>query len=199
MHQHLVHHHLEEQRGDQGEKLEGERHQDDLAQQLAVFDQRRDEPGEIESGQFAGERGAGGEEDELTAPAGAELVEGEKLRPLGPRIVDEHPLAFGAGEDEEAPLQIRGQRRQRRVREPPAIRAHVPGLEPQVFGREQNLGNAERPSGLFEVVSQLAGVGGHAVEAGEHDQARQAGIHALRGRLPGRRASLKPHVPPFSS
>jgi hypothetical protein len=65
VHQHLVHHHLEEQRADQGEQLQQEADQQHLAQQLAVFDQAGDEPGEVKLGQFTGQAGAAGDQDQL--------------------------------------------------------------------------------------------------------------------------------------
>ncbi len=48
VHQHLVHHHLEEQRRNQREEIEHEGNQQHLAKKLAVFDDGGNEPGEIE-------------------------------------------------------------------------------------------------------------------------------------------------------
>ena len=69
MHQHLVHDHLEEQRRNQREQVEHERHQQHFTQQLAIFDNSGDEPGEVELRHFADHRRARGEQDELTTPA----------------------------------------------------------------------------------------------------------------------------------
>ncbi|MNZ69436.1 hypothetical protein D3C78_877340 [compost metagenome] len=55
VHQHLVHHHLEEQRGEQREDLQHEGHQQHFAEQLAVLDDGRDEPGEVELRQLPGQ------------------------------------------------------------------------------------------------------------------------------------------------
>ncbi|MNR34389.1 hypothetical protein D3C85_1521590 [compost metagenome] len=69
VHQHLVHHHLEEQRGEQREYIEDEGHQQHFAEQLAVFDNSRDKPAEVETGQVAGQRSFGADQDQLAGPA----------------------------------------------------------------------------------------------------------------------------------
>jgi hypothetical protein len=74
VHQHLVHHDLEEQRADQREELQHEGDEQHFAQQLAVFDEAGDEPGEVELGQLARQAGAAGDEDEFAAPAGGEVL-----------------------------------------------------------------------------------------------------------------------------
>jgi len=53
--QDLVHHHLEEQGGDQGEELQHEADQEHFAQEFSVLDEAGDEPGEVEFGQSTGQ------------------------------------------------------------------------------------------------------------------------------------------------
>jgi hypothetical protein len=53
--------------------LQDEGDQQHFAQQLAVLDHRRNEPGEVELRQFAGQRGARGEQDQFAAPARLEF------------------------------------------------------------------------------------------------------------------------------
>ena len=72
VHEHLVHHHLEEQRADQREELKEEGDHEHLAQQLAVLDEAGQEPGEVELRQFACQRCAAGDEDQLAAPLRSE-------------------------------------------------------------------------------------------------------------------------------
>jgi hypothetical protein len=74
VHQNFVHYDLEEQRRHQAKELQHERNQQHFAQQLAVFDQRGDEPGEVELGQTAGQRSAAADEDELAGPALGKLL-----------------------------------------------------------------------------------------------------------------------------
>jgi len=58
MHQHLVDHHLEEQRRDQAEELQEEGSDQHLAQQAAIFVDRRDEPADAEPAFHVREPGA---------------------------------------------------------------------------------------------------------------------------------------------
>jgi hypothetical protein len=61
-------HHLKEQRADQAEELQHEGDQQHFAQQLAVFDQGRNEPGEVELGELSGLAGTAADQDELAGP-----------------------------------------------------------------------------------------------------------------------------------
>ena len=49
MHQHLVDHHLEEQRRDQRKQLQEERSEQHLAQETAIFVNRAEKPGDVET------------------------------------------------------------------------------------------------------------------------------------------------------
>jgi hypothetical protein len=53
--EHLVHHRLEKQWADEREELQEQGDQQHFAEQLAVFDESRHEPGEVEPREFAGE------------------------------------------------------------------------------------------------------------------------------------------------
>jgi len=68
MHQHLVHHDLEEQRAHQREELQEQRDDQHFAEQLAVLDQAGDEPAEVEFGNLAGQAGAAGDQDQVAGP-----------------------------------------------------------------------------------------------------------------------------------
>ena len=81
VHQHLVHHHLKEQRTDQGEQLQEQADGEHFADQAAVLDEAGDEPAEIELRQFASERGAAGDQNQLTGPLGGEDVDRLDRRP----------------------------------------------------------------------------------------------------------------------
>ena len=76
MHEHLVHHDLEEQRADQAEELQEQRDDEHFAEQLAVLHEARDEPAEVELRELAGERRAAGDEDELAGPLAANASSG---------------------------------------------------------------------------------------------------------------------------
>ena len=76
MHEHFVHHDLEEQGADQCEELQHEGDEQHLAQELAVFDEAGYEPGEVKLGQLARQAGAAGDQDEFAGPLGSESLQG---------------------------------------------------------------------------------------------------------------------------
>src|SRR6185369_656195 len=100
--QYLVHDDLEEQRADQGEQLQHERDQQHFTQQLAVLDQRRDEPGEVEAGEFAGQAGAAGDQDQLASPLRGESIDrfDGGTRAGGGRVLQEYALAVALSQDD---------------------------------------------------------------------------------------------------
>jgi len=180
VHQHLVHHHLEEQRGEQREDLQHEGHQQHFAEQLAVLDDGWDEPGEVELGQFAGQRGFGAEQDQLASPAGFKLREAQHLGSLALRVMDQRLAIVDARDDEEAPVDRGGNGREWGVGEALGLAARRFGLQTQLLGRQQQFGPAERAAILGELMDELFRRGRQIVKAGEHDQAGQAGIERRR-------------------
>src|SRR5215813_408940 len=74
MHQHLVNHHLKEQWRDQAEQLQEERRDQNFAQEMSVFLDRRHEPGDVESARDIGQSGAAGYLDKLAVPDRYEFV-----------------------------------------------------------------------------------------------------------------------------
>ncbi|MNL27942.1 hypothetical protein D3C87_1495650 [compost metagenome] len=111
VHQHLVHDHLEEQRGHQCEQLQDKRNHDDFAQQLSVFDDGRDEPGEIKARGLAGQCGLGTNQQQTSAPASVQLVKADHLGSAGARILYQCLSLIQFGDDEKMPITIRGDRR----------------------------------------------------------------------------------------
>jgi len=175
MDQHLVHDDLEEERRDQGEELQGERDQQHLAQELAVLDHRRDEPGEVELGQFAGQRGPAGDEDEFAVPEGIQLLALEDLRPDVAGVLDQGLVAIEPREDEVAAVMGGGQRGQGRTVQS-GFGGDPLGFEAELLGGEQDLLGAEGLARRLELVGELVRIGGDSVEARQHGQAQQAGV-----------------------
>ena len=186
VHQHLVHHDLEEQGTDQRKELEHERNQQHLTQELAVLDEAGDKPGEVELGEVARQAGAAGDEDELTRPLGGEGLHGfddwAGGCTCGSGVLQQHPLAVTLGEDHGAHVAIRapqlGQCGQWAQGKPVGRGAREFGLEAQVLcGPEQVL----RAGGLARLQTQLVRqggwVGGYLVEAGQ--DAQRSGLGAL--------------------
>ena len=129
VHEHLVHHDLEEQRADECEELQDEADAEDFEEQAAVFDEAGDEPAEVESGERAGGAGATGDEDEAAGPVGGEGVErfddgsGNAGRTVCSAIgvLQKNALRIATREDDEALgtsiVSHESQRRQRQQRQ----------------------------------------------------------------------------------
>jgi len=100
VHQHLVDHHLEEQRHEQREQLQEERGDQDFRERLAILDDRRDEPGEIELAILGAKVGALGEQDQAAVPELLEHLARNQRRGGFLRILHKHTLGVGAGDDE---------------------------------------------------------------------------------------------------
>ena len=181
MHQHLVHHHLEEQGCDQGKDLQHEGHQQHLAKQLAILDDGRDEPGEVEFRQLAGQGSLGADQNQLAGPARRQILEAQDLGTLGQGIVDQCLAVVDARDDEEAPVGRSGNGRKRGVDEALDLAASRLGLEAQPLGGQQQFRLGEGAAILGEFMNELFGSGGNIMEAGQHDQACKSAIDG-RGR-----------------
>ena len=183
MDQHLVHHHLEEQRREQREQLQAQRGDQHFAQHLAVFDDGRDEPGEVEARQFAGLRGIGTEQDQLPVPA---LMQGMHLQhfgALGAGYLDQHALTICAGKDEEPAIPVAGDGGQRGAGKPLAAGLDGLGAQVQPARGQQQLVQPERACAIAELMAQLFGIGGDVVEAGQRYQAFQSAVGGFVGRV----------------
>lgn len=94
MHQHLVHDHLEKQRGDQRKDLQCERRDECLRQQAPVLHDGGNEPGEIEAGEGASQLGAGGDQDGAAGKTGRQFIQGQQYRPFRLRVVNQRLVAL---------------------------------------------------------------------------------------------------------
>ena len=97
VHQHLVDHHLEEQRHEQCEQLQEERGDQDFRERFAVLDDGRDEPGEIEFAVFGAQVGALGEQDQAPVPELLEHLARDQRGGGFARVLDEHAFGIGTG------------------------------------------------------------------------------------------------------
>lgn len=101
MYQHFVDHHLEEEGRDQAKDVEHEGADEDFAQQMPVFFDGGEEPGDVKSFVEVREAGAFCDEDKGAVPDGFELFAGEELGLLGEAVEDERFVVYDAGQDEE--------------------------------------------------------------------------------------------------
>ena len=194
VHQDFVHDDLEEQRADQRKELQHEGDEQHFAQQLAVFDEAGDEPGEVELGQLARQAGAAGDEDEFAAPVPGELLQrfdgGPAACVRGCRVLQQHALAVALGQYHgawRAVVRVQYcQGRQGRQGQPLWRGARAFGFEAQVPGRAQDVGGARCLAGLqAKLVGQCCRVGCRLVEPCHQAQGCQ-GVVGVGGWCVGR-------------
>jgi hypothetical protein len=118
MHQHLVHHHLVEQRCDQGKQLDEQRNDEDFPQYLAVLHDRRHEPAEVELGQFTQHRSARGDQQQSPAVAFIELFARQHLRTAQLQVLYQHLLVVDLGDNEMVAIRLVSHSGQRNLIEP---------------------------------------------------------------------------------
>jgi hypothetical protein len=104
VHQHLVDDDLEEQRRDQAEQLQEERAEQHLAQEVAIFVDRPQKPGDVEPAGDIRQSGAAGHQDQPAVPDGHEFVPCHQHRPGRQRRLNQHLVLVGLGYQQEAAI-----------------------------------------------------------------------------------------------
>ena len=148
VHQHLVHHHLKEQRAHQCEQLQKQADQQHLAQQSPVLHQAGYEPAEIEYRQLTGQRGAAGDQDELARPPGGEhlqRLDGWSCAGSRAGVLIKNSLAVALRQHDDAQsarlvfCAQHSECRQRHQTQTIGTAAAEPGLEAQLARRQQQV------------------------------------------------------------
>ena len=157
MDQHLVHHNLKKQRADQAEELQHEADQEHLAEQSPVFDQRRDEPREIELRRCARSRGPAGDEDKFAGPPGGKNLDGFDCRAGiracrgGGDVLKQRALSIALRQQDDMRGSVvfahHGQGGQSRQAETLDRGAGKTGFESQVFRGPQQVVDGKRVAG----------------------------------------------------
>ncbi len=129
MDQHLVHHHLEEQRRDQGEYLQEEGREQHLAQDVAVLVDRAHEPGDVELPAEIRQGRAPRDEDERPVPEREERILVQNLSRAAGASMHQHLVVVAAAENEKAAILCARQRRQRRGSETVVRAGRAPRLQ----------------------------------------------------------------------
>jgi hypothetical protein len=102
MHQDLVDHDLEEQRGDEAEQLQHERRQENLGQARAVLVDGRHEPSDIEAARQVGEGAAFGHENDAAAPDRFQLLALHQPRTSLQRLLDQRLVVADLAQQQKA-------------------------------------------------------------------------------------------------
>ena len=155
MDQDLVDDHLCEQRRQQRKQLQEERSDQDLPEKLAVLDNGRNEPSEIEFQILQAQIGAFGEEEKLARPSRFESLTRQHDGPPFHWILDEHLVAVDLGQYDVAaigPLRDRGKGGTGRLF--PLCLEHT-GFQAKMLGRAEEFVIGERLPWLRKPMTQL--------------------------------------------
>ena len=196
--QHLVDHHLGEQRDDQGEELKEQRADQRFAEEPAETHDRGDEPGEIERPARADHAFARGHEDQFAGPAIVErraLLEG---RPIGGHVLDQHGLVVGAGQQREGAVLHERDGREGRRFQSAWCASDAPRLHVQLPGGAQDVGGGEILAVGRELVAQLGRAGRLGEETQQRNERQHAAVRSLRVRHTHAPRHSRWHRPPGS-
>ena len=191
MDQHLVDHVLEEQRRGKAEQVERQCDQQDLADQPAVLDDLRHEPGDVEPPGLPQHVLARGDEDQLARPHRLELFAGQFAdrqsfgAGFGHRELDQRLVALNPADDEPAAGAI-GERGHRRAFQFVPARADLAradaGFLAVLLGQPQQVVGVDRAV-VAEAVTQLRRIDRDAVH---RDQRGERNQPAFVGRIDDR-------------
>jgi hypothetical protein len=143
MHQHLVDHHLEEQRRDQREYLQEKRRDQHLGEQMTILVHRLQKPGDVEFPGEIAERGAPRNQHQPSAPARLELGASDKLRTSNLGILDQRLVIDDPRQHHELAVKAFRQPRKRGFRQFVPVGRNRPRAQLQILGTAENLRAAE--------------------------------------------------------
>jgi len=180
VHQHLVDNDLEEQRRDEGEELDEERGKQDLAEQLAVFDDGRDEPAEVELSGIPGQQGPAGDQYQLAIPGLLKRVPLKGRGTLGLGVLHQDTVFLDLGQDEIVTVPVLGDGRQRELLEPQPVGLGGAGLELEALQGAKHVARRAGLAGTPKQVFEVCRVDREAQKPGHERHADETGL--VRGR-----------------
>lgn len=158
MHQDLVDDDLEEQRRDQREQLQEKGRDQDLREQLAVFDDCGNEPLETESGILVQQYRAAGQQNQFARPCLLENRpwQGQWTRLQG--VLDQNLVTLDLRENEVMPVLMQGDCRQCGLGEALVAAGYLARLESQMPRRTQHVMRRKQLSGRRKPMPELIGI-----------------------------------------
>jgi len=175
MHQHLVDHHLEEQRRDQGEQLQEEGSEQHLAEEMAIFVDGA--MNQVMSNRRAMSAIAArrGHQDQVAVPDRDELGPAHQGGTRRVRRLNQDLVVGSLGHHHEPAVAQHRDGRQRRPGQPRPVGPIGPRLEPQILGAAEHLRCANLVGS--QPVPDLSGIGRDALEM----EQRHEGFETRRG------------------
>ncbi len=152
VHQYFIDHDLCKQRRDQGKKLKKERGNQHFAEERAVFDDGRDEPGEIKFQVLRTNHGPLRKEQQFSGRCAFELLAGENARSRLDGILHEYLFTFDFREDDITPIPLLRHGRQRRPGKCAPRDFEQTGLQSHVFGGTEQIGVGQDLSRLRKLM-----------------------------------------------
>ena len=143
VHQHLVDDHLEEQRRDQGEQLQEERRDQHLAQEMAIFVDRSQKPGDVEPAGDVRQSGPAGHQDQPAVPDREKLGPRHQGGPGRQRRLDQDLVLGGLGDHQEPAIAQGRDGGQGRLGKPRPVGPVGACLEPEILGAPEHLRYAD--------------------------------------------------------
>ena len=199
MHEHLVDHHLEEDRRDQGHELDEEGGDEHVAQRAAIFDERRDEPADVERARIPRHPLPRGHQEQASGKPLLHLRQRPDFRAIAVAMLDEHArvrlLIVDLQEDCGVVTAKFRDRRERHLLKLVGPAPRDSADEPKPFRDPRQVLQRERRLALAAIVSDLHRIGRHAQKPGEEDEACQCRVARTAkmrischcgGRSPGR-------------
>jgi hypothetical protein len=174
--QHLIDDHLEEQRRDQTEQLQKERREQHLAQEMSIFVDGSQKPGDVEPAGDVRQSRPAGHQDQPAVPDREELVPRHQGGPGRLRRLHQHLVLGGLGDHHEAAVPQRRDGGQGRLGKPRPVGAVGSGLEPEILGAAEHLRCADLVRS--QAVPELPAISCHTLEV----QQRHEGFEPRIGR-----------------
>ena len=165
-----------------------------LAQQMAILVDCPQKPGDVEPSRDVGQSGAAGHQDQPTVPDRGEFVPRHQHGSRRQRRLDQDLFLVGLGDQQEAAIAQRRDRRQRRAGKPRPVSPIGLGLESHIPGAPEHFRCANLVRS--QPMRDLSGIGRNALEMQQCHEGLETWIDrspAVRfgahGCSPGRRAS----------
>src|SRR5574341_260385 len=144
VHEHLVDDDLGEERREQAKELEKEGRDEHLAEEFAIFDDGRNEPGEIKLQILKTQVGPLRKEQQFARPSRFELLARKHERASFNRVLNQGLLPVDLGQDDISPVRSLRDGRDRSARQFAPVSLEQAGLEAEVLSSTEKIGISEQ-------------------------------------------------------
>ena len=136
MHQHLVHHYLKKERGNQREQLQHNRYRQHLQKNPAVLNHRRNKPGEIKLGERTQDGGTRGDQNQLPGKARGKICQRQQKRLARRQILNQKLSVIHPRQNKMLSVRLPHHRRQSQQMQPGYRTGNGAHLQTQITRRQ---------------------------------------------------------------